>query len=62
MEILSISTPEKLIKELTEQAKLAGIESRSNFIRLLLIAGIHQVKKDGFHSFVGQSAEKAKLG
>ena len=60
MEILTFKATKQLIDDLNNESEKVAIESRSNFIRLLLIASLREVKRSGFHDFISNSTQLKK--
>ena len=60
MKKFKVNLTEKIFDDLTQEAEKAEIQSRSNFIRLMLDASLAQVKEKGFHVFMSEIAKLKK--
>lgn len=58
MEYITFTAPKTLVEQIEEEALKIGMDSRSNFLRVVVTASIKQIKKEGFEIFISNSAKR----
>ena len=58
MEHVTFRAPERMTEDLEKESKKIGMDSRSNFVRVVVEAGLKFIKKDGFESFISEASKK----